>query len=220
MAVVKLDAKVRKEIGKSASKRVRKEGYIPSVVYGQENNLNIVINQRDFIKLTHHITKSTIINLNIDGKSIEVLVKDYDKDYMTDKFIHIDFYELKKDTVAVFSIPLHFVGNPIGVREGGILVKHLTEIKVECLPKDIVNQFDIDVTNLNIGDSLHVRDLGIDKSKYKLVTHLEDVVVHVSGSEKEEVPVSAEAAGEAATAATAATTASSATAEKSEEKKA
>lgn len=194
--VVELKAIKRKETGKTANKRIRKQGFIPAIIYGQKENLNIMINHSEFIKLVHHITKSTIINLKLEDKNLDVLIKDYDKDYITDKYIHIDFYELAKDTTAVFSIPLHFIGTPIGVKEGGILVKHLTELKVECLPKDIVPQFDIDVSNLKIGNSLHVKDLPIDKNKYKIVTHLDIVVVHISGVEKEEAPTEEAAASQ------------------------
>jgi len=183
MEGVKLEAKKRTETGKGPCRRLRSKGLIPSIMYGHKDIINLVLNQHEFGKLTHHITKSTIINLNVEGKVYDVLIKDYEKDYIKDKFIHIDFFELQKDKTAIFFIPVNCTGSSAGVKEGGTLVKHLTEIKVECLPKDIVDHFDFDVTELNIGDSIHIGDVKFD-SKFKILTNPEEVIVFVAGKEK------------------------------------
>lgn len=193
MEGVKLDAKKRTETGKGPCRRLRSSGLIPSIMYGHKDIINLVLNQHEFGKLTHHITKSTIINLNVEGKVYDVLIKDYEKDYIKDKFIHIDFFELQKDKAAIFFIPVICKGTPLGVKDGGTLVKHLTEIKVECLPGDIVANFEFDVNELNIGDSIHIGDIKFD-SKFKILTNSEEVIVFVAGKEKEEeIPVEAAA---------------------------
>lgn len=184
METAKLTAKKRTEIGKEYAKRYRREGFIPSIIYGQGQNINILVNQKDFNKLTHHITKSTVINLDLEGKNFDVLIKEYERDYLKDNFIHIDFYELNKDKVAVFKIPFRLAGNPMGVREGGILVKHLIEVTVECLPKDAVSSIEVNIEPLNIGDSIHIRDLKFDE-KLKVLSHGDEVIVHISGKEKD-----------------------------------
>ncbi|MCK4799320.1 MAG: 50S ribosomal protein L25 [Spirochaetes bacterium] len=138
------------------------------------------------MKLYPRLTKSTVINLKLDKNQYEVLIKDYEKDYIKDKFIHIDFYELKKGKPVHSFIPLNLIGNAIGIREGGILEKHLVELEIECLPKDIVSHLDVNIENMKINDTLHVRDLKIDK-KHKMLSHIDEVIVHITGKIAEEV---------------------------------
>ncbi len=190
MDAVLLDAKFRNNFKKEASKRYRKEGLLPAIIYGQGNNINILLDGKVFNKLSNNLTKSTIINIKTeDGKDFKVLVKDFQKDYVKDNFIHVDFYELHEGKPVHVNVHLNFIGNPIGVRDGGVLEKQMTDMYIECLPKDIVAQIDINVENLEINHSLHVRDIKLDE-KYKILSHPEDVIVHVSGkmAEEEEKP--------------------------------
>lgn len=196
MNVYEIEAKTRDNYKKGPSKKYRNEGLIPSIIYGQAENKNILINKIEFGKLSHTLTKSTIIKLKLDGKVFDVLVKDYQKNYIRDEYTHIDFYELKAGKTLHSKIALNFVGAPIGVKEGGVLEKHLTELDVECLPKDIVPFIDINVDHLKIGDALHVKDIQLDE-RYKILSHPDEVLVHISGKmaeEEEVVKVEAEAA--------------------------
>lgn len=194
MTVYEIEAKKRDNFKKGPAKKYRKQGLIPSIIYGQEENRNVLINKNQFSKLAHHLTKSTIIKIKLDNKTYDVLVKDYQKDYIKDEYMHIDFYELKSGKLVHSRISLNFIGNAIGVREGGILEKHLTSIDIECLPKDIVPFIDINIENMKIGDALHVKDIQFDE-KYKILSHPDDVLVHISGKTlEEEVAVEAEAA--------------------------
>ncbi len=183
---VEINAIKRDKIGKEANKQYKREGKIPCILYGQGTNINLLINNDEFEKLRSLITKSTIIDLKLDGKKYDVLIKDYDKDHIKNKFIHIDFYELKAGKSVHVKIPLKFIGNPIGVREGGILEKHLVELEIECLPNDIISNFEINIENIPMNGSLHVKEVTFD-SKYKILTHPDEVLVHVSGKIKEEV---------------------------------
>ena len=186
MELIELEATMRKELKKEACKRYRRAGAIPCIIYGQGKNVNIRLDSRKFIKLYPRLTKSTVINLKLDKNQYEVLIKDYEKDYIKDKFIHIDFYELKKGKPVHSFIPLNLIGNAIGIREGGILEKHLVELEIECLPKDIVSHLDVNIENMKINDTLHVRDLKIDK-KHKMLSHIDEVIVHITGKIAEEV---------------------------------
>jgi large subunit ribosomal protein L25 len=214
---VEIKAQKRDKFRKSASKQYRQTGLIPAIIYGQGDNKNILINDKEFTKLTPTLTKATIINLKLDdGNALDVLIKDYQKDHMRNKFVHIDFYELKAGKPVHVKIRLNYLGNPAGVREGGVLEKHLLELNVECLPKDIVPSINVKIDALNINDSLHVRDIKLDE-RYKVLSHLDEVLVHVSGktaSEEELGKPQAEIDAEAAATAAAATAAA-----ESEEKK-
>ncbi len=189
-----LEAKKRDKTGKESSKKYRKEGYIPAVVYGQGNNINILINNNTFRKMYSKLTKSTILNLNIENKKLDVLIKDYEKDYLRDEFLHIDFYEIDVNKPVHVQIPIVFVGTAIGIREGGLLEKHLINLDVECLPKDIVNHFEVNIEHLKINDSLHVKDLEIDTKKYKILSHADEVIVRISGVKSEIVTETTEQA--------------------------
>ncbi len=179
-----LEATKRELLKKEASKRYRRDGFIPSIIYGQGKNSNILITSRSFMKMYPKLTKSTVITLKFDGKSYETLIKDYDKNYLRNEFIHIDFYELKKGQNTHVTIPLTLVGAPIGVKKGGVLDTHLSKIEVECKPVDIVTHFDIDIATLDLNQNIHVKDLNLDK-KYKILTHLDEVIVSISGTTAE-----------------------------------
>jgi len=193
MEAVLLEAKIRDNFGKGPSKKYRKEGFIPSTIYGQGSNINILIKKNVFNKLSHKITKSTVINLKLNDKTYDVLIKDYHKDYLKDDFYHIDFYELKTGKLVHFKIPLNFIGNAVGIKEGGMLEKHLVELEVECLPKDIIASYDINIENMKINDTLHVSDLNLD-SKYKILSHQDEVIAHITGKKEEEIEEEAVAA--------------------------
>jgi large subunit ribosomal protein L25 len=196
MNVYEIEATKRDSFKKGPAKLYRRQGLIPSIIYGQEENKNVLISKNEFNKLSHHLTKSTIVKIKLDNKTYEVLVKDYQKDYIKDEFLHIDFYELKSGKPVHSRISLNFVGNAIGIKEGGVLEKHLTSIDVECLPKDIVPFIDINIDNMKIGDALHVKDVQFDE-KYKVLSHADDVLVHISGKmAEEEVAVEEELEGE------------------------
>ena len=185
MKLIKLEATKRKETGKGHCKKYRKEGLMPSIIYGQGENINILINNKIFNKISSGITKSTVIDLKLGKKEYHVLIKDYEKNYIKNEFLHIDFYELKAGKPVHFRIPFNFVGNAIGIKEGGILEKHLVDLEIECLPKDIVSCFDVNIEKMCINDTLHVTDIDLDK-KYKVLSHPDEVVVHISGKMIEE----------------------------------
>ena len=205
MALVEIKAQKRDKFKKGPSRQYRRDGLIPAIVYGQEENKNILINNKDFVKLSANLTKSTIINLIIDdGKKIDVLIKDYQKDYLRNKYMHIDFYELKAGKPVDVKISLNFIGIPAGVKEGGVLEKQRLYLEVECLPIDIIPSLDVNIGELNINESLHVRDIKLDE-KYKIVSHPDEVIAHVSGKTaleeepvKEQAVVTEEAAAEGA----------------------
>lgn len=180
-----LEAKKRENTKKEACKRYRKEGFIPAVIYGVEENKNILISALSFSKLYPKLTRSTVINIKLDGKNKDVFIKDYDKDYLKDRFLHIDFFELDAKKPVRVNIPINVVGNAAGIRDGGSLEKHTVAVTVECFSKDIVPHFDINIENMKVNESFHIKDLVLGE-KYKIITNLEEVVVRISGMKAEE----------------------------------
>jgi large subunit ribosomal protein L25 len=188
-----LSAMDRKEHTKGYNRSLRKAGKIPAVMYGHAGTSSVSVDEREFGQKFKRITENTIINLSIDGNAHDVLVKDFQEDAITGRITHIDFFEIESDKVLRTNVPVHLVGNAIGVREGGVLELRLHEIIVECLPKDIPEHVEIDIVPLQIGDAIHIADLpGI--AGVKVINTPDQIVVTVSHA-KEEVFVAVAAAG-------------------------
>lgn len=194
-----LSAAPRKEIRKGVTRSLRRSGQIPAVMYGHAGVSTVSVDAREFGQKFKRITENTIVSLSFEGKSHDVLVKDFQEDALTGNITHIDFFEIESGKVLRTNVPVHLEGNAIGVREGGLLEQRLHEIEVECLPKDIPQSVTLDITELAIGDSIHVGDLPAFES-VKVLNTDDQVVVAVTHA-KEEVLVTAEEEEEAAEAA-------------------
>jgi len=180
-----LNAEMRPESGTAVARRLRSEGKIPAVVYAKgEGTLHITADRREFVKLLHKQGENVIISLNIKkGSKMQpktVIIKEIQYDTIKEDIFHVDFQQIKLTEKIRVHVPLVTRGDAdaLGVKEGGILEHVLREVEVECLPTDIPKQIVIDVANLNIGDSVHVRELAVDE-KVTLLTEPEQVAVLV-----------------------------------------
>ncbi len=188
-----LDIQIRENTGKEAAQKIRRGGSIPAVLYGHKGNKILSVEEKVFKKLFEDIGEHSIVTLNIDGKEkAEVIVKDFQQDPVSRKILHIDFLEFERGKLLKTEIPVKVSGTPVGVKKGGILEVFLRDIEIECLPKDIPDAIAVDVTDFEVGDSLHVKDLQVDK-KLKVLSNPEQVVVAIGTPTKVEVPVAAEA---------------------------
>jgi large subunit ribosomal protein L25 len=199
---IKIEAKTRKEEGSSAARRLRRNGVLPAIVYGAGNDPGMIaLNEHDFEQLLrHHASENLVIDLAVDGDKVKkVLLKDVQHHPVSGQVLHADFQEISMTEMLRVNIALELTGTPSGVsQQGGVLEHLLREVEVECLPADIVEEIEVDVSALNIGDSLAVEDLPIDTSKYTVLTAADIAVAavaapRVSAAEEEE-----EAEGEAA----------------------
>jgi len=181
MAIIELEVMKREQTRKEACKKYRREGLIPAILYGQENNEKFLVNSKVFAKLYPRLNKATVLQLKEKNKNYEVLIKECCKNELKNEFVHIDFYELKKGKRLHTSIPLRLTGNAIGIREGGIMERLIDAVEVECLPKDIVDHIDVPVESLKINETLHIKDVKLDEKKYKILTDLDEVIVKISG---------------------------------------
>lgn len=192
-----LKASVRTESGKGVAKRLRREGKIPAVAYDRTGKSTLlVLNQADFVKLNKDVTESTIVTVDADGKDFEAFIKHIDFDILSGLPKHVDFYQVERGKVLRAKVSVVITGNPVGVREGGVLETGITEIDVECLPKDLPPVIKVDVTNLGANQAIHVRDL--DVSKDVKVHTPDDSVIAVVKFIRSDVPETpAEATGAA-----------------------
>lgn len=184
----KLIAKKRSLEGSSNARRMRHSGNLPGVVYGSDKApVSIELNAHDFEQILHHHTsESLIIAINLEGEGdMSVLVKDVQHHPVTSDLMHVDLMRVEANKPIHVEIAIELVGESKGVKAGGILDHVMHSISVECLPGDLVESFNADVSKLEIGDSLHVSDLNLD-SKYKLLVDEDAIVAGVSGPQAEE----------------------------------
>ena len=159
----KLDASVRTDLGKGASRRLRREDKLPGIIYGGEEapvsitlDHNKVNNSADFEAFYSHV-----LEINLDGKVVEVLVKDMQRHPFKPKITHIDFQRVIAGQDVHTNVPLHFVNeeSSTAVKAGGIAEHHVTEIEVTCLPKNLPEFIEVDMAGVEMGQTLHLSDL-------------------------------------------------------------
>lgn len=157
-----INVRKREIVGKEV-KVIRREGFIPAVLYGQGvDNENLSLPEKEFIKLYKDAGGSTIVLLKVEGEDDRnVLVHSIDKHSVTDRILHVDFYRVNMNKKITAKVPLHFVGDSKAVREmDGSLITNKTEIEVECLPGDLPHEIEISIEALEDFDkTIHVKDI-------------------------------------------------------------
>ncbi len=145
--------------GKGGLGDLRQGGRLPAVVYNREMNVPVSVNARAFDKAFRAVGSSSLIDLDVDGEVHSVLVKQVQMDKRRREPLHIDFYAVTANEPVVVNVPIEFVGSPVGVRAGGQLDVQRREVGISVLPRHIPNHVEVDVSDLDIGGSLHVSDL-------------------------------------------------------------
>ncbi|HVO37610.1 MAG TPA: 50S ribosomal protein L25 [Spirochaetia bacterium] len=195
MEAKKLNVQPREGGGKAAAGRLRREGKIPAVIYGHTSPTAITVDAREFRNAFKRITENTIVELHMPGGVHEVLVKDYQKDNLTGRVLHVDFYEFEKGKALRTRVPVRLTGNPIGVKEGGILETQLRELDVECLPKDLPEEIILDISELALDRALHIKDLTLPPG-IRVLQAVDQVVCLVAHRKAEEEVAPAAVEGE------------------------
>ncbi|MEK7659203.1 MAG: 50S ribosomal protein L25 [Patescibacteria group bacterium] len=187
MEKIELEAKIRESVGKALNS-LRKEGFLPSVVYGHNFEASpIQIKYTDFENAFKKAGESTLINLKIGDKEELTVIKDIQKNPVTDKIIHADFYKVNLKERIKAKIPLVSVGESEAVKAGGVLIKTISELEVEALPQDLPHELQIDLSRLqNFGDHILVKDILVS-SKVKIEANPEDVVALIQAPREEVV---------------------------------
>jgi large subunit ribosomal protein L25 len=163
-----LKAVLREESGKGPARRLRQRGFIPAVFYGPKaGSIPISIESADFLKIMKDGDENKFIKLIIEdrGQQIEKLsmIKDFQIEPIDRNMLHADFYEISMDHKLTIEVPIHFKGQPIGVTEGGELLHVKREVKISCLPGDLPEFIEIDISNLKIGDTIKIQDINVGK---------------------------------------------------------
>jgi large subunit ribosomal protein L25 len=192
-----LEATTRDTFGKNEARRTRREGKVPAVLYGGDGKeaTPIAVAPKALLKILHsEAGQNTLISLKLaGGADTRVLVKDFQLDPVTHQVLHADFYRVAMDRMLQVTIPITVSGEPKGVKQqGGILEFIRREIEIECLPGDIPEHVNVDVSELMLHQGIRVRDIAVDP-KWKPVTEGEAMLVHVIMPKAEEVVAPADA---------------------------
>jgi len=203
-----LEATARETIGKNEARRTRRGGQVPAVLYGsasadgQQGARAIAVDPKALLRILHSESgANTLISLKLSGEGdSRVLVKDYQLDPITHQVLHADFYRVAMDRALQVTIPVVVKGEAKGVKQqGGLLEFVRREIEIECLPADIPEHVEVDVSDLMLHQGLRVRDIATD-ARWKAVSDLDMMIVHVIAPKAEETAAPAEAAATPATA--------------------
>jgi large subunit ribosomal protein L25 len=209
-----LEATKRSTKGKNEARRLRAAGKIPAVLYGAQKAgdkappLAVAVDPKPFMRILHSKSGlNTLITFKVDGeKDARVLVRGVQLDPISHHLLHADFYRVNMDRKITVIVPVHLLGEARGVKtDGGVLDFVHREIELECLPAEIPNSIEVDISNLGIGDAIHVRDLAASAS-WTPLSEPDMMLVHVVTIKvvEEAAPAAATAEGAAAAAAAAA----------------
>jgi len=157
---IRLAATARDTIGK-ANRRMGPKGKLPAVVYGVGHKpVSVSLDRHDLDLLLLHGAASSLIELSIDGgKPVHTIIKDVQRDPIKGAVLHVDLWAVSMKKQVSTVVPIHFVGDPAGVKTGGVLTHNLREVHVDSLPGDMPDALEVNVEALEVGDSLHVSDL-------------------------------------------------------------
>lgn len=181
---LKLSAQLRPEGEKTPADR------LPAVLYGKgRENVNLSLDLNDFVKIFEAAGESNLIELTVDGQeAVKVLVKEVQQELIKDRPRHVDFYQVNMKDKIKTEIPLHFIGESKAVRElGGIFLREIDGVEVECLPGDLVDHIDVDISSLNtFDDEIRLNDLKLPEGM-RLLAETNEIIAQVAEPAKQEV---------------------------------
>jgi large subunit ribosomal protein L25 len=192
MEVITVTGQVRKNRGKGSCRQLRRNGRIPGILYGGETTRPVSLDVKTFKNLlSSGLRENTIFQFNLEGedrKECRVLMRELQIHPATRALLHVDLYEVSMDKEVVVNVPIVLTGNAIGVaQEEGLLHHQLKELSLACLPGLIPEHIEVDVSELHMGDAVHVKDLKLAEG-IKVLTDHEETVVSIAAPAKEEAP--------------------------------
>tara|TARA_B100000131_G_scaffold265022_1_gene262426 strand:- start:169 stop:849 length:681 start_codon:yes stop_codon:yes gene_type:complete len=181
----KIEINKREDLTSQGLKKLRNTGYIPGIYYSATSNKStpIVVSEKDFNEALK--SGARIFNISVGGKKQNVLFKSIQYHPVTDEILHLDLFGISMDKPINIGVPIQLIGTAPGVREGGgVLNQPLNEVEIQCLPAEIPNFIELDISELQLGHSLNAGDIKLDK-KYTLSTNEDDVIVSITQPMKE-----------------------------------
>lgn len=178
-----------RDTGSKAAREIRNNNRVPCVVYGRSvESTPLQIPVPALNKLIYRRT-APVADLEVDGETLHCILKDYDLHPLTDRPLHADFQALEEGSEVTLTVPVHYAGIPIGQQNGGDTQQIVRELTISVVPEDIPSQIEVDVTDLEIGDSIHVYDLDVD---YRIRTSQNQTLVTVVAPQIEVAPTAEE----------------------------
>ena len=176
-----LTALPREERGKNANRRLRATGQIPAIVYGRAiDPISVAVDPRGVFSILHSESgRNTVFKLKINDKQMDVLIRELQVDPVRGHLLHADFQTISMDEKRAFNVPIDAVGEAEGVKGGGILDIVVREIEVECLPKDVPDHIPVDISDLQVGEAIRVRDLEITAEGIEVLSDQDLVLLTV-----------------------------------------
>ena len=211
MSIFELEAESRSDMGKGASRRLRRDGKVPAIMYGAEvDPQSITLVHSEIIKrLAHEGFYSHILTVNVDGKSTKAVLRDMQRHPAKPIIMHMDFQRVDENKAIHVNVPLHFVGADVapGVKAGGMVSHELIGVDLAVLPAHLPEFIEVDISAMNIGDALHLSDLALPETGVLVELgrgeghDLPVVSIHAprTGGDEEEQEAAPEEGGEAAT---------------------
>ncbi|MBK7980162.1 MAG: 50S ribosomal protein L25 [Ignavibacteriae bacterium] len=179
MSDINITAKKRTKSTKGAVNKIRREGNVPGILYSKGSEpVNIFVEELS-LKPVVYTSEVHLVNLKIeDQDSVRSILKDIQFDPLTDRIVHVDFQAVTLGKAIQLQLPISFIGSAVGVKEGGKLQQNLHKLDIQCLPKDIPQHLEVDITNLHIGNSILVGDLSFEN--IEILSAADTVVVSVT----------------------------------------
>lgn len=184
---ISLKAKKREDFSRAVTKEIRREGFIPAIVYGKEKEAQTVsVDNMELLKTVRDEGRNAIISLDIEnGTPVDVMLHEYQTDPVKGDVIHVDFYVVDMSEEMDVAVALRLEGDAVGANEGGILQQPLYELQLRAKPRDIPEEITVDITELGIGDSIAISDLPVS-DKYELTEDPDTTIAVVLAPEAEE----------------------------------
>jgi large subunit ribosomal protein L25 len=166
MKSITINGSQRESVGKKATKALRNAGQVPCVLYGGDKPVHFFAEEIAFKNLVYTPNAHTVVITLENGKTYNAILQDIQFNPVTDKIMHIDFYQLYEDKEITMNIPLNFVGNSRGVKNGGVLRKNKRNLRIKALPANLPDFIEVDITPLKIGGKLYITTLQNDAYKF------------------------------------------------------
>ncbi|MEB1809635.1 MAG: 50S ribosomal protein L25/general stress protein Ctc [Bacillaceae bacterium] len=176
---VALQATTRPDLKNSTKRKFREDGQVPGILYGKKiESQPIAVDQINFVKLIRDEGRNSIISLDVNGKKHEVMVYDMQVDPLKNELVHIDFCAVDMSSEVDTEVRVHLVGEAPGVGEGGMVSHLVHQLSIRALPSEIPSEITVDISNLNIGDSIQVKDI-IGEQSVEITNDPEETIVTV-----------------------------------------
>lgn len=181
-----LQAKERKEFRHSALKEMRDNGYIPAVIYGRKvESKPVFVSSADLTKTIRTVGRNGVISLDLDGSKQDVVLTDYQETAIKREILHVDFLAVDKSSKITVTVRLALVGEAAGVKDGGVLQQPVHEISITSTPTEIPQQIEVDITNLQVGETVTIADI-LYQGSFTINNEKDEVIASILPPKQEE----------------------------------